>query len=293
MHLLRASGMKKIIYDVGANNGGDIPYYLMKADLVVAIEANPALCDGIRKRFAEEIEQGRLLVESCVVTAEERSGEVDFYVHNTHHVLSQLDKPGEDSFDLYTPIKLPSQSILKILQTHGAPHYVKIDIEHYDTQLLKALFAGGVHPPYISAEAHSIDVFCTLVGEGGYRAFKLVDGYYVARDYKDFTTQCGLKYAFPMDSAGPFGNDVQGEWMTSDHFFQLLAYWGLGWIDIHATNVEQPNPNAKPSTRICLERLHRDEMVNSLQEMISGAELLSLIKGRAKRWMRHGNAQQP
>lgn len=285
--------MKKIIYDVGANNGGDIPYYLMKADLVVAIEANPVLCEGIRQRFAEEIQQGRLLVESCVVTAEDRSGEVDFYVHNTHHVLSQLDKPDKDRVEQYTPIRLPSKPILKILQAHGAPHYVKIDIEHYDAQLLRALFAGGIHPPYISAEAHSIEVFCTLVGEGGYGAFKLVDGYHVPRDYKDFATESGLKYAFPLDSAGPFGNDIQGEWMTSDHFFQLLAYWGLGWIDIHATNVDEPNPEAKASTLMCLERLYRDDMIESLQEIISCAELLSLIKGRAKRWMKHGSRQQP
>jgi hypothetical protein len=31
----------KIIYDLGANNGDDIPYYLLKADTVVAVEANP------------------------------------------------------------------------------------------------------------------------------------------------------------------------------------------------------------------------------------------------------------
>jgi len=33
--------MKRIIYDFGANTGNDIPYYLKKADVVVAVEANP------------------------------------------------------------------------------------------------------------------------------------------------------------------------------------------------------------------------------------------------------------
>jgi len=59
----------KVIYDIGANNGDDIPYYLQKADVVVAVEANPDLCKQLRERFVESIECGRLVVENCVVTA--------------------------------------------------------------------------------------------------------------------------------------------------------------------------------------------------------------------------------
>ena len=55
--------MKKIIYDIGSNNGDDIPYYLLKSDLVVAIEANPQLCNLINQRFKSEIDEGKLVVE--------------------------------------------------------------------------------------------------------------------------------------------------------------------------------------------------------------------------------------
>jgi hypothetical protein len=41
---------KTVIYDFGANNGDDIPYYLKKAELVVAVEANPSLCQKIEER---------------------------------------------------------------------------------------------------------------------------------------------------------------------------------------------------------------------------------------------------
>jgi predicted RNA methylase len=44
--------MKKIIYDFGANTGGSIPYYLKKADVVVAVEANPQLCAIMEDKFA-------------------------------------------------------------------------------------------------------------------------------------------------------------------------------------------------------------------------------------------------
>lgn len=34
---------KRVIYDFGSKNGDDIPYYLEKPDLDVAVEANPIL----------------------------------------------------------------------------------------------------------------------------------------------------------------------------------------------------------------------------------------------------------
>jgi hypothetical protein len=56
--------MKKIIYDFGANNGDNIQYYLLKSDLLVAIEANPELCDFIRKKFKQEIDNSQKQVSS-------------------------------------------------------------------------------------------------------------------------------------------------------------------------------------------------------------------------------------
>ena len=53
---------KKIIYDFGSNNGDDISYYLLKSDLVIAVEANPVLCNHIKKRFKQQILNGNLIV---------------------------------------------------------------------------------------------------------------------------------------------------------------------------------------------------------------------------------------
>jgi predicted RNA methylase len=44
-------GTKTVIYDFGANVGSNLGYYLAKADRVVAVEANPALCRAIEERF--------------------------------------------------------------------------------------------------------------------------------------------------------------------------------------------------------------------------------------------------
>jgi FkbM family methyltransferase len=207
--------MKKIIYDFGANNGDDIPYYLLKSDLVVAVEANPLLCEFIKDRFKDQISAGYLVVENCVLSAEDSSKPVDFFIHKTNHVLSQFPRP--DNLDNFEKVFLPSKYVLEIIQEFGDPYYIKIDIEHYDQIILRELFANNVMPPYISSESHSIEIFSMMVAIGKYNAFKLVDGASVERRYRNcnITTHQGvIQYSFPHHSAGPFGNDISGPWIT-------------------------------------------------------------------------------
>jgi FkbM family methyltransferase len=249
--------MKKIIYDVGAHNGSDIAYYLLKADLVVAIEANPTLCEEIRKNYANEIGDGRLVVEYCVVTDGATHDHVDFYIHNTNNVLSQFPKPHDHEIQHYTKTTLPARPITEIIRQHGEPYYVKIDIEHFDAKILKALFSDNIIPPYISAESHTIEIFSLLIARGGYNSFKLVDGQKIAKVYKncriiDHSSKQVVSHTFAFHSAGPFGEDIHGPWMTADSFFRILAIEDLGWKDIHASRVDDPDPNAKINDAIYL-----------------------------------------
>ena len=62
----------KIIYDFGANNGDNIPYYLLKSDLVVAVEANPDLSNNIKKRFEKETINKKLVVLNYVISTERK-----------------------------------------------------------------------------------------------------------------------------------------------------------------------------------------------------------------------------
>jgi FkbM family methyltransferase len=243
---------KKVIYDLGANKGDDIPYYLLKSDIVVAVEANPVLCEAINEKFKTEIEAGRLIVENCIVTDKAASDAVDFYIHKSNHVLSQLPQPAPSNLMMYEKVALPAKAISELIDRHGQPYYIKIDIEHYDAQILRALFSAGIFPPFISAESHSIDVFALLVAQGGYSAFKMVDGRSVSKVYSNRLIICDnerkqVKFSFPFHAAGPFGNDVDGSWMTADNFFKVLALEGLGWKDIHATNLESADPSARIS----------------------------------------------
>jgi FkbM family methyltransferase len=246
-----------IIYDFGANNGDDIPYYLKKAELVVAVEANPSLCQEMEERFSAAIQQGKLRIENCVVVGADEDSQVYFYLHRYNHVLSQFPEPDESVIDKYSKVLLPSQSAMQILRKYGAPYYIKIDIEQYDEVILRELLQNHIRPPYISAEAHSVEVFALLAGMGEYSAFKLVDGATVAKKYQDHAITVNGRhelYSFPPQSAGPFGEDIIGEWMNANDLFDKLSAAKLGWIDIHATNLVRPDPTPRKEKRRYMRR---------------------------------------
>ena len=240
----------KIIFDIGSNNGDDIPYYLAKAEKVIAVEANSSLCKLIAKRFGPAIDQGKLVIENRAITnqeeeeEEEEEEEADFFIHKQHHVLSSSTiKPAEA--DLYIPIKIRTTNIQSLVRKHGAPYYVKIDIEGSDEAVLQSLHEHDIKPPYISAESQSLGVFALLSEKLKYESFKLVDGRSVGKIYKNAIieiSQSGATkhclYSFPSHSAGPFGNDIHGEWMDKSTLLKILALQGLGWRDIHASSID-------------------------------------------------------
>jgi FkbM family methyltransferase len=242
------SPSQKVIYDLGANTGDDIAYYLKKADVVVAVEANPALTNAIQKRYSNAISEGRLFVENCVVTILPHSVTVPFYLHKHGHIISQFPRPSEAELIHFDEVMLPSKSILSLVERYGYPHYIKIDIEGYDQEIVRNLIENRIFPEFISAESHSIEVFSLLVSSNVYTSFNLVDGRSVVEKYKNtpISTLTGQEsFSFPNHSAGPFGEDIKSPWMTSEHFFELLAYEGLGWKDIHATNKQLARPDNK------------------------------------------------
>lgn len=231
---------RRVIYDFGANNGDDVSYYLRKADLVVAIEANPALCGDIRSRFAADIDSGRLVVENCAVTADAVvDDECDFYLHRRHHVLGQVPPPAEDRRTEFERITVPCRAATQIIACHGDPHYVKIDVQQSEAKILRSLLEQGIRPPYISAELQGIEVFALLIAIGRYNAFKIVDGDTVPMMYGNCRIATGgqeERHAFPVHSAGPYGDDIAGPWMTAEACLQVLVRDGLHWKDVHATD---------------------------------------------------------
>lgn len=275
----------RVIYDFGANNGDDVGYYLKKADLVVAVEANPDLCSVMMRRFSSFVESGQLIIENCVLSVDHDTTDIEFYIHRRSHLLSQLPKPSDQQIADFTKVTLPARRPVDIIKQHGEPHYIKIDIEHYDHVVLRSLFDEGIVPPYLSVESHSARVLGLLLSRAEYAAFKLVDGASVSEDYAsaEIQNKNGLveRYAFPLHSAGPFGGDLKGEWLNPEDFVRYLGIVGFGWKDIHVSRTDSPSPHASMRLR----HVVVGSALNALRDPLRGR--IRRLRGHVRRLLKH------
>jgi len=235
--------MEKIIYDIGANHGGNLPYYLLKADKVVAVEANPVLAKKLESQFPDAVAAGKLIVVNCAVTGPKATPEVTFYVHKTNDVLSTFSKPKLAKLDHYEQIIVPSIRMVQLIKEYGDPYYIKIDVEGYDHVILKSLINNKIFPKYLSVEAHAPEVLPLLVVRSPYQAFQIVEGFLVGTIQKtqsitDKEGNC-RSFKFNIHEAGPFGDDLKGTWRTSSYALREMGMKGCGWRDIHVSLAHQ------------------------------------------------------
>lgn len=229
-----------LIFDVGMNTAIDTAYYLHKGYRVVAVEAIPALCRQAEQRFAEEIAAGRLVIENCGVAAE--FGEAEFWVSDKNSEWSSFnrDNASKEKSAAHA-IRIQCRPFADLLDAHGAPHYLKIDIEGNDWLCVKALTPER-RPHYVSIEMSHSDGMehIELLADAGYRRFKCIrqndfrpmtpgnvgaygfvrrlaaTSYKLNQLYKKHKSRAVSEgdWTFAFGSSGPFGETLPGPWLT-------------------------------------------------------------------------------
>lgn len=163
----------KLVFDIGLHNGDDAAYYLHLGYRVIGVEANPVLASQCEQRFGPEIAQGRMTVVSAGVMRQ--PGEFTFYQSLKEPAWSTFEaglnrKPGE-----WREVKVSCITAADLIARFGVPHFIKVDIEGADFQVLETLTPPAA-PAYISLEINSRDAFLDRLVELGYDSFKFVDG---------------------------------------------------------------------------------------------------------------------
>jgi FkbM family methyltransferase len=225
-----------LAYDLGMNNGDDTRYYLKKGYDVVAVEANPALCNEVADSLREFVNDGRLKILNVAVG--DQDGTMEFHIDVLNHVRSSL-KPqaGREMRQVTVPIR----KISNLVKEFGMPDFLKIDVEHVDQLILRDMIAHNIKPTLISVEAHKFEILL-LLWQLGYEEFRLLNGRSVHLDFRNvpITTVNGppVKYTFPRHSSGPFGDDLPTPWRHVQHvcaeWLHRHALFGGGWFDVHA-----------------------------------------------------------
>lgn len=215
--------LDKLIFDVGMNICEDSAFYLAKGFRVVAIEANPELCQSARERFSHEIDSGRLIVLNLAISDEQ--GDLNFWVCNeqsawsttSSHLVNYWESTRNATF---TAVRVESRSIAGILRQYGVPYYAKIDIEGNDLICLRQILSYGKYPQYMSfeVELQTCVTAIRICQECGYNRFSLVAQTAVPTQKPPQPALEGryINYVFQKGCSGLFGRELPTEWVSAD-----------------------------------------------------------------------------
>lgn len=220
-----------LVMDVGMHRGEDTAFYLAKGFRVVAIEANPQLCDAARTRFAEAIAAGRLVLINAAIV--DTPGPVTFYVNDKVSAWSTVQpkwvQRNEAMGAPSHPITVEGLTFAEVLTRHGMPYYLKIDIEGNDMMCLEALLDRHERPSFVSIESDKLSWTglrqeFALLAQLGYRRFKLVNQLLVPEQVPPSPPREGAAadYTFPPGATGLFGEEAPRRWLP--RWLALLVY---------------------------------------------------------------------
>jgi len=221
-----------LVFDVGMHKGEDTEFYLRKGFKVVAFEANPDLVKHCQARFEDYLTRGQLVivagavVEPGILVSGQKK--IIFYRNEVLSVWGTICPEWADrNIRLGTTSNTIEVDVIDfgaVIQEHGVPHFMKIDIEGCDLACLETIKQFESHPDYISIESDktgfsNIKQEISLFTELGYDSFKAVEqselhihqtppnpaleGRYVEHRFED-------------GSSGLFGAELSGVWSSAN-----------------------------------------------------------------------------
>ena len=234
----------KAIFDIGANKGQNLSYFLDKADIVIAIEANTNLVKQIKSDFKQFIDNEKLIVENVALTDDENVKIIDFYISKEKDVLSTL-YPDDISKFYKQEVRCEKASLLinKYLKKYDISQieYIKIDIEGADKLILNDLLKNNILSENLSVECHEPEVLKLLLNSK-FKSFKFVEGSdAIFKKNIEVINKLKKKYIinFDIHSSGPYGDDIPGNYYNKDSVLTYFLNKGLGWKDIHCSLKEK------------------------------------------------------
>lgn len=237
---------EKLIFDVGMHHGRDTEFYLLKGFRVVAVEANPLLAGSGRKKFAEYIRSGQLVIVEAGIW--HTRGTINFYRNLDHDDWSSFRREnGTRQGTRYDEIEVECITTADLFARFGVPYYIKIDVEGVDSIIVKDMASLGTRPAFVSAEEYGIDIIRDMA-QLGYDRFQIVPqaAKWLTKPPQPPLEGAYVERQFNGHDSGLFGRELPYGWMdvpaAEQKFFATVrdrdstrvAPEGE-WYDVHAT----------------------------------------------------------
>ncbi|MGI9056021.1 MAG: oligosaccharide flippase family protein [Pyrinomonadaceae bacterium] len=237
---------RDLIYDVGLNLGQDTDFYLKKGFRVIAFEADPDNVATCKKRFADAIESGQLIiVEGAIVENKSASKltKVRFYRNEDHPLWGSTCEDWAYRNEVMGTrneiIEVEAVDFAECLEKYGIPFYLKADIVGSEVICLKALQGFENKPDYISIRSEKV-IFRKLKEEFdllenlGYGDFKAIQqDFHNLKIPIESPEKVTSLYQFEEGASGTFGEDTDGDWkdcseILTDYKKIFVLYWLFG-----------------------------------------------------------------
>lgn len=249
-----------LVFDLGFHRGEDTGYYLALGRRVVAVDASADLIAAGRNRFPEALQTGQLtLVHAAVVGADQRAtqDQLLFYPHPTRSEWGSVDmrwvRRNAEAHGLphADPVKVPTICLEELVERHGCPSFLKIDIEGADEAVLADVSRLSVRPATLSWETGKESLRAVLrqhqrLTALGYREFRIVQ-----QAWLDHTppvkSMKGRTWTFEPGCSGPMPEFSQIpwrglQWVKCQYILLFMAYRLVGPRSWFRAAARHPSP---------------------------------------------------